>query len=58
MSPTIAAGIAKSSVMRSTSGESDATAERSENANRTMPMTARDLPCQSGRAGVGGTGSA
>jgi hypothetical protein len=49
----IAEGIAKSTVMWSIRGESDATAERSENAKRTMPMTARDLPCQSGRgAGV------
>ena len=53
ISPMIAAGIAKSAVMEWISGESEATAERSENANSTIPMTARDLPCHSGRAPAG-----
>ena len=39
-------------------GDSEATAERSENANRTMPTRARALPCQRGREGVGLTDSA
>ena len=52
MRPMIAGGIGKSAEMKASTGESEATAERSEKANRTMPTTARALPCQRGRAGV------
>ena len=51
MSPITAGGTAKSAAMWSYSGDSEATADRSENANSTMPTSARVLPCQSGRAG-------
>ena len=46
------AASAKSTEISAMTGESDATAERSENANRTMPTRARALPCQSGREGA------
>ena len=38
--------------MKASTGDSEATAERSENAKRTMPTRARALPCHSGREGV------
>ena len=47
--PMIAGESGKSRPIRSTTGDSEATAERSENAHSTIPSTARVRPCQSGR---------
>ncbi len=58
MRPATAAGTAKSSAMWSYSGESEATAERSEKAISRMPTIARVRPSQSGRAGADVTDSA
>ena len=58
ITPSTAGETSKSSPIRSTTGESEATAERSENAQSRMPMTASALPRQSGRADVTTTATA